>query len=62
MKEVIVMLNADQLAQWRGCWPENECYWDCVEAARYAIENAETDSDHEELRMAREWADRQTWI
>lgn len=52
-------LNADQLAQYRGCWPENECYHDCVEAAQHAIDER---TNPDELQRAEAWAGTETWI
>lgn len=53
-------LNPDQLAQFRGCEPWNECYADCVDAARSTIDAPATD-DLEELADAEAWAATQQW-
>ena len=52
-------LNADQLAQFRGCFPENHCYPDCCEAAQRAIDEQ---WDPAELAKAAEWASRERWV
>jgi hypothetical protein len=54
-----VDLNADQLAQFRGCFPENPCYHDCCEAAQRCIDET---CDPDELARALAWAATETWI
>lgn len=53
-------LTRDQLAQYWGCWPHNECYPDCCEAAQWAIDNPDA-ADPGELRRAETWAAGETW-
>lgn len=56
-------IDRDQLAQYRGCWPENECYHDCCEAAQYTIDNRnESPEAREEIDKATVWAAKKTWI
>lgn len=65
----ITELTRDMLAQARGCFPENECYGDCCDAARSEIDGDHLDvmSDQEkreretELREALAWAKTQKW-
>lgn len=56
---MITQLNQDMLAQYRGCSPENECYHDCCDAARYCIDEQ---LDAIELDKALKWAKTQNWI
>jgi hypothetical protein len=66
----VTELSADMLAQARGCFPENECYYDCVEAAGRTINgdyldhmtSAEKEQREAELRNALAWAKTQSWI
>jgi hypothetical protein len=52
-------LTTDQLAQFRGCGPSNDCYWLCCEAAAAAISG---NWNPEELAVARIWAAKETWV
>jgi hypothetical protein len=52
-------LTADQLAQFRGCEPWNECYGECFAAAAEAIKERWWP---DELAEAEAWAATQTWI
>ena len=66
----ITELSRDMLAQFRGCFPENECYGDCCDAAASAIEGEYLDmmNDREkqerdtELADALAWAKTQRWV
>ena len=54
------ILGTDELAQFRGCEPSNDCYFDCCEAARSDI--AEQHGLYPgELDQAEAWAAAQTW-
>jgi hypothetical protein len=52
-------LTTDQLAQFRGCDPENDCYYSCCRAAQAAING---NWNPEELAIARIWASAETWV
>jgi len=64
------VLTRDQLAQARGCVPENPCYAECCEAAQYAIDGeyadmetpAERDERLAELAAAEKWAAGERWV
>jgi hypothetical protein len=66
----ITELSPDMLAQARGCDPENECYADCCDAARSAIDgdylNMMSDQEKQEreteLGEALAWARKQRWV
>jgi len=51
-------LSSDQLAQYRGCDPVNDCYSECCQVA---CEDIAENADPGELRQAAAWAATQTW-
>ncbi len=51
-------LDADALAQFRGCEPADDCYFECCQVAR---EDIAEDRDPAELEQARTWAAAQDW-
>ena len=53
-------LISDQLTQFRGCNPSNDCYFDCCQAAREDIEE-HREGYPGELAAAETWAATQAW-
>lgn len=70
MGDEITELTRDMLAQARGCYPENDCYHDCCEAAQSTIDgeyqdmmsDAEKRAREAELAAALRWAKTRRWV
>lgn len=65
----ITELSSDMLAQARGCFPDNDCYWDCCWAAERTLSGEHADLMDERQRLEREaelrealiWARARRW-
>jgi hypothetical protein len=53
-------LTADHLAQYRGCEPSNDCYFECAQVAHDDLTDPEADQG--ELQRAAAWAATQQWF
>lgn len=55
-------LTCDQLAQYWGCLPGNDCYGTCRLAAQRALDDLIAVRDPCLLRSAARWAGTQVWL
>lgn len=55
-------VSADQLTQFRGCEPWNECYSECLESAQWSLDNPDVNDNAAEITQAAEWAAKQKWV
>jgi hypothetical protein len=58
----VAELTCNQLAQYRGCLPGNDCYDTCQLAAQRVLDNPVAAADQDELRDAARWAATITWL
>lgn len=56
-------IDADQLAQARGCEPWNDCYSDCADVARRDLDRWDDldDAERERILGLVEWINKQVW-